>query len=914
MKNNEIKKDDGNNIVFIGYFYNWCLNAAENATDDVVGIENQNKLVNEVNDDVLADNPKTFADLNSAINGNEGSDVYLNGTYLYHSDSDSSYQSGIKVSRNVTIHGNGCIIDGNNSAVLFVLSKGNIVFKDTVFVNGKHLSYYESGSIYNTAILSVVNCTFMNNVAARGGAIHNGYMLSVENCTFINNTAKSPSGPWYGGAIYSHNKFSVVNSKFINNYAQSSGGAIHTNYCLSVVNCEFINNSARGNGGAIYTIYDLITNSSAVESSIFINNSAGGNGGAIITGTEKKEGAYKTADCIFINNSAKNGGALYWVNATNCNFTNNKATENGGAMYGASVAGSNFENNVAGIAGNDTYNTTVKTLSKVIITAPAVTTPYNGGKVLIATLTDSDGKAVGGVEVSVTLNKVVSNLTTNSSGQISLSCDGIDPGDYVAKIKFKGDDTYLPAEKSTDVIVEKVASSLDVDFANIEVGQIAYINVTLNTTATGNVVLAFDKQNYTKDIENGKALFAISDLLAGNQTFKAIYGGDEFYKNSSVIKSIEVKKIDITDVQLPTSASQKQTTFSFDLPSDASGNVTLEINSDKYNTTVKNGKVNINLESLDKGKYPYNVSYSGDDKYNQFVKSDVLNVADISTSITITKVDGDCIVEGVLKDGEGKGISGAKLNVKVGSSNLTATTGNNGVFSFQAKDNSLITIAFAGKDSYLPSDAEITLNNINPVRQDTAIIAQDYNTKAIDYYAGERGGYFEVTLTDGSKPIANKAVKIGFNGKVYNTTTDEKGLARLQINLGNAGTYTFAVAFLGDDDYKGAFVVQKITVTKKTTSITAAAKSYKASAKTKSYTVTLKTEKGSSIDGKTYLREGKTVKLTVNGKTYTAKTNAKGQATFKLDITKKGTYTANINFAGDNSYQASKASAKITIN
>ena len=157
-------------------------------------------------------------------------------------------------------------------------------------------------------------------------------------------------------------------------------------------------------------------------------------------------------------------------------------------------------------------------------------------------------------------------------------------------------------------------------------------------------------------------------------------------------------------------------------------------------------------------------------------------------------------------------------------------------------------------------------------------------------------------------------MKIGFNGKVYNTTTDEKGLARLQINLGNAGTYTFAVAFLGDDDYKGAFVVQKITVTKKTTSITAAAKSYKASAKTKSYTVTLKTEKGSSIDGKTYLRNGKTVKLTVNGKTYTAKTNAKGQATFKLDITKKGTYTANINFAGDNGYQASKASAKITIN
>ncbi len=892
-----------------------AVNAAENTTDDVVGIENQNNVVNEVNDDVLADNPKTFADLNSAINGNDDSDVYLNGTYLYHSDSDSSYQSGIKVSRNVTIHGNGCIIDGNNSAVLFVLSKGNIVFKDTVFVNGKHLSYYESGSIYNTAILSVVNCTFMNNVATRGGAIHNEYMLSVENCTFINNTAKSPSGPWHGGAIYSHNKFSAVNSKFINNYAQSSGGAIHSNNGLSVVDCEFINNSARGNGGAVYTFYQLNLDSSAVESSIFINNSAGGDGGAVEFGTLNMGALYKTVDCIFINNSAKNGGALYSVNATNCNFTNNKASQNGGAMYGASVAGSNFENNVAGISGNDTYNTTVKTLSKVIITAPAVTTPYNGGKFLIATLTDGDGKAVGGVGVSVTLNEVVSNLTTNSSGQISLSCDGIDPGDYVAKIKFNGDDTYLPAEKSTDVIVEKVASSLDVVFANIEVGQVAYINVTLNTTATGNVVLAFDKQNYTKAIENGKALFAISDLLAGNQTFKVIYGGDEFYKNSSVTKSIEVKKIDIVDVQLPTSASQKQTTFSFDLPSDASGNVTLEINGDKYNTTVKNGKVNFNLVSLEKGKYPYNVSYSGDDKYNQFTKSGTLNVDDVVTYISITKVSGDCVIEGVLKEIGGKVIKNADLSVKVGDSNLTVKTDDEGTFTLQAKDNTEVIIMFAGKDAFLASNATITLKNIVPVRAVTKIIGENYTQYAVDFFAGERGGFFKVKLTDASgAPLANKTVNIGYNGKCLVLESDNDGFVQVQINLLAANTLTFAVAFLGDDVYDASFEVYKITINKKTTSLSAPAKTYKASAKTKSYTVTLKTIKGSSADGKTYLGSGKTITLSLNGKTYTAKTNDKGQATFKLDIKKKGTFKATVSYAGDNTYAATKTTANIKIN
>ena len=87
-----------------------------------------------------------------------------------------------------------------------------------------------------------------------------------------------------------------------------------------------------------------------------------------------------------------------------------------------------------------------------------------------------------------------------------------------------------------------------------------------------------------------------------------------------------------------------------------------------------------------------------------------------------------------------------------------------------------------------------------------------------------------------------------------------------------AGHYTFAMGFLGDENYTGTFMVQKITVIKKTTSITAPAKTFKLSTKTKKYTVTLKTNKGNSIDGKIYLK---------SGKTYTAKTNAKGQATFK---------------------------------
>ena len=126
------------------------------------------------------------------------------------------------------------------------------------------------------------------------------------------------------------------------------------------------------------------------------------------------------------------------------------------------------------------------------------------------------------------------------------------------------------------------------------------------------------------------------------------------------------------------------------------------------------------------------------------------------------------------------------------------------------------------------------------------------NTTAIDSSIEPgTGKYFEITLRDSNgNALANKDIQFGFNGKIYNKTTDENGIAKLQINLQRADIYTFAVSFQGDDQYNGSFAVAKITVKKQTPTLTVPNKSYKASAKTKALTATFKSASGKVVANK----------------------------------------------------------------
>ena len=186
--------------------------------------------------------------------------------------------------------------------------------------------------------------------------------------------------------------------------------------------------------------------------------------------------------------------------------------------------------------------------------------------------------------------------------------------------------------------------------------------------------------------------------------------------------------------------------------------------------------------------------------------------------------------------------------------------------------------------------------------------AKDITATAVNVNLdGKTGPYLSVSLKDDlGNILVNKNVQISIDSKKYTLTTDKNGIAKLQLNIAKSNVYTCTIAFLGDDAYNGAFNIVKVTVKKQTAKLTTAKKTYNAKAKTKKLTATFKSSKGKAL-------KGKKITFTVKGKTYTAKTNAKGVATVKVKLAKKGKYTFTAKFAGDDTYNAVSKKAKLVL-
>ena len=256
------------------------------------------------------------------------------------------------------------------------------------------------------------------------------------------------------------------------------------------------------------------------------------------------------------------------------------------------------------------------------------------------------------------------------------------------------------------------------------------------------------------------------------------------------------------------------------------------------------------------------------------------------------------VVTGTLN---GTGSVTIKLAGKVVANNVAIK---NGAFSYtinQALNPGTYTVeALYGGDSQTGSDAasaKLTVEKLNTKIEAGSVTA---------YYQANKNLVASLKDSNGNALVSMKITVI-LNGKTKMYTTDSKGRIAVPVSSLKPKTYMATLKFSGSDKYKASSTTAKINVTKATPKITASNKTYKKTAKTKKYTVTLKNPSGKAITNTS-------VSVNVNGKTYSAKTNKKGTASFTLiNMAKIGTYKTKIVFKGNSYYKSANKTTKITI-
>lgn len=382
--------------------------------------------------------------------------------------------------------------------------------------------------------------------------------------------------------------------------------------------------------------------------------------------------------------------------------------------------------------------------------------------------------------------------------------------------------------------------------------------------------------------------------------------------------SAEDFNVIITDDEIDVD-DEDATVVSFVWPENATDNVIVDVEGGSGPWFEKNGDTsrNIKLSELyiwEAGEYNLTVTYG----YDMILAKGTLKVIETFTADDFIELydgmevaDKEAYVCTACDSTSESGLNGT-VTVYVGS-NKVFTKKFNGTGqiaqSIYAKDlsgnfngNCLVKLVYA-KSNGTTYSKEATLKFNNIVNGDPIKTTIDVSSASVSMAYGANKVLIATLKDSEGKPISGENVYISVMGMSYPEKTDSHG--QVKLSLANLPPKTHYPTFTFKDTgiYKGTSKKVTVKVTKATPKITAKAKTFKSSDKTKKYTITLNVKQKVKV----------TVK--VNKKTYTAYTNTKGQATFKLTkLTKKGKYAATVNSVADNYFNKAKSvNVKITV-
>ena len=522
-------------------------------------------------------------------------------------------------------------------------------------------------------------------------------------------------------------------------------------------------------------------------------------------------------------------------------------------------------------AGDDNYNAVDVTKGVNVAKAQPVLgvviadVDYGNGFVIEATLTGVNSAPLSGNVIVTVAGKEYTVKVTDGKG--IATGDRLAAGTYAFAAAWAGDDNYNIVTENGDFKVNKVDSSVAVNVNDIKVGEELTITVNVPSDATGDVTVSVDGKEYKVAIENGKAVKTISGLKADDYTVTVKYAGDNNYNEATADAEFSVSKISDynMDISVPEIKEGVNSTISVDLPKDATGTVTVEIDGKKYTANVIDGTANVIFSGLSAGDYNITTVYSGDAKYDSMTKKgNITVIPNVNVNLDVSDVemiyhDGSRLIA-KLTDFQGKPIVNATIYFSINGVTYAKTTDANGTASIGLNLESgayPVIVAYNGSASYSKISKNITVT-INP-----SIIADDL----VKMYKNDTKFSAKFLGSDG-KVLADTPIKFNINGVLYSRITNNDGVGSLAINL-RPGEYVLTAYNPVTGEQQGFNItVKSLIVQNDLTKYYMNASSFQA---------TIYDKNGS-------LAVGKNVTFNINGVFYTRTTDENGVASLAINL------------------------------
>ena len=490
---------------------------------------------------------------------------------------------------------------------------------------------------------------------------------------------------------------------------------------------------------------------------------------------------------------------------------------------------------------------------------------YGENLTIYATLNGVNNTNLTGNVIVTINNKNYSVVVINGKGNVS--ADKLPAGLYNFSATWAGNDNYNGTNISGGFKINKIDSTIAINVEDIKVGENATIIVNLDSDATGNVTITLDNQNYTVAINEGQTIKVIGGLKAGTYDVFVKYIGDNNYNIAQNTTKFTVLKISDynMDVTVPEFKEGVNSSVGVDLPKDAEGTVTVEIEGKKYTANIINGTAKVNIPGLGVGDYNITTTYSGDAKYVSMTKKgNITVIPNMDVNLYVDDVvmiyhDGTRLVA-KLTDYQGRPIVNDIIYFTINGKTYAKTTDDNGTVSMGLNLDSKVytaTVSYNESEVYSKISKNVTVT-INPT-----VISEDL----VKMYQNDTRFYVKFTDSTG-KALTKTTVKFNIHGVFYTKKTDKDGVADLGIML-RPGEYILTAYNPVTGEEKGFNITVKSLIVQSDLT-----KYYLNASK---FQATIYDKNGS-------LAVGKNVTFNINGVFYTKTTDSNGVVSLAINL------------------------------